>query len=93
MLNKKQIRKWCRALRNPKYKQVKGKFFGEKKNEYCAQGLPVYALNLAINEVLDTTWYFYLKTDFSISQLNDSNFSFNEIADILEAIYLLEVLK
>lgn len=37
---------------------------------------------------------FYNKTGYELSVINDiKGFTFNEIADLLEAVYLLEVLK
>ena len=110
--NKKDITKWCKALRSGKYKQTKDTL--QDKKGYCRLGVScdifipdeLKSLNKdrslfgdlsnsqkAPGWLKDINHDFSIKTTYSLSRLNDSeDFTFDEIADVLEAVYIHEVL-
>lgn len=118
---KKQIQKWCNALRSGKYSQTIGTL--QDSNGYCCLGvackifIPESKQRIKEDEMLygylpdelfySPKWLKAIDSNFgedsrtnpkskniSLSDLNDSRgFSFDEIADVLEAVYIHEVLK
>lgn len=100
---KSDIRKWCKALRSGKYKQARGrlqnengfcclgvacKIFLPKPQALLFGGLPEQHAEAPL-------WLKKINSDFRnrsscyLDDLNDDkNYSFNEIADELERVYL-----
>lgn len=118
---KKDIKKWCAALRSGKYQQGKGQL--QTKDGYCCLGVAcdvfipenkrdeIFGLitgDTPEDQDLAPAWLKKIEENFNdlaeewISEMNDigvyldgvrlAPFTFDEIADVLEAVYIHEVL-
>jgi hypothetical protein len=113
-INKKQFKKWIKALDSGEYKQGNGAL--NNKNEFCCLGVACKVLipksKIKLDEYNDIDgafpveqkhspkWLknvnddFEYKTTESLSKLNDDHdFSFPEIATMLELVYIHKALK
>lgn len=110
--NKKDIKKWVRALRSGKYEQTKQSL--QDSEGFCCLGVACKLFNpnhptetvanflqggLPERSFRDPEWlekinnHFSQLTEIALSELNDEEeFTFDEIADVLEAVYILEVI-
>ncbi len=112
-IDKKDIRKWVKALRSGKYSQTKEVL--ENKEGYCCLGvacdifiekkyinkgtLGVIVGVLPNDQELSPEWLnginddFHDLTELYLTNLNDTlNYTFDEIADCLELVYIHEAL-
>ena len=104
-MKKKDAEKWVNALRGGKYKQGRDWLHSFYDNSFCCLGVldeifPELDLSGGHSGVL----YNYSEIGFnsengkigdtSLDSLNDSgNFTFDEIADIIQAEYILKVVE
>lgn len=113
--SKKDIQKWCKALRSGEYKQTKETL--QDENGFCCLGvacdlfIPKEKQSLYIDEPFmsgdmphdqpySPDWLVVIEKEFRkvseelLTCLNDDkDFTFDEIADVLEAVYIHEVLS
>lgn len=112
--SKKDIKKWCKALRSGEYDQITGQL--ENEAGYCCLGVAcdifIDKKDLELNskgfikggspssQKNSPVWLNKISllhsaiTRTSLVELNDiEGFTFNEIADCLEAVYIHEVLN
>ena len=113
-IDKKDIRKWVRALRSGKYRQGQGQL--QDCIGHCCLGVACDVFvpkikqrrgfdgylkgNLPDEQKYAPAWlkkidsHFFKKTNIGLPDLNDEdNFTFNEIADLLELVYIHDALK
>jgi len=111
-LNKKEFRKWIRALRSGEFKQGLGRLQEIGTSNYCCLGVackvlaPKYetidGMLVGVVPRVDfgsPKWLSGINRDFEFEtgkpliQLNDkAGLRFDEIADLLEAVYIHKVL-
>lgn len=119
-INKKQFKKWIKALRSGKYKKTTGTL--EDEYGFCCLGVACKVLNksnilydgfiegtLPFDQPNSPKWLKKINDNFqnitslnrdlhqsiyNLTDLNDTEeMSFDEIADVLEAVYIHKVLE
>lgn len=101
--SKSFIRTWCAALRSGKYKQGTVYLYADKK--YCCIGVGCIVAGADKKQILGQNYpdgdfdfiraidYDFMNHGYSLSALNDDEqFTFDEIADLLELVYIHEML-
>lgn len=97
-MNQQDIQKWIDALRSGKYTKSFG-VYSRGDDSYCALGLAKKYINDKFGT--EIYWNFFRATNISLVELNDDGipeqhlrpFTFDEIADLLQAVYIEKVLE
>lgn len=89
MDRKKFVKEWIKLLRSGKYIQIKDAYGTPTITKRCCAIGITKVLNRDLTRGVIMSWDFNKSTGTSIYQLNDdANFTFDEIADLLQAVYI-----
>lgn len=98
-MKKQHAKKWIKALRSGEYKQAQG--FLEHKGHFCCLGVldnlyPKMNLSGGHEGYLDNFFKiglnsssgYLIESHWSLAELNDNGYTFDEIADVIQIEYV-----